>query len=185
MQLTSFLATTLALGAMAAPTWDFPSGGGNGVPGYPFGFPGCLSDQQAAFVVKQYKSILTNPDRKAAATTAQTLVDNNYVETSDSINVLAGYPEGGASFNGKQAFIDGVANAPAIPSMTDLDTFHNCNKILWEWRVDGLGRNVSPVKGINKIVVDPNTGVIKSVDLEFNSIAWGRDIGWTCTAPGQ
>ena len=67
--------------------------------------------------------------------------------------------------------------------MTDVDVFYQCNKIAWEWIANGIGMNVSPAKGFNKIVVDPQTGIIKSNDIEFNSIAWGRDMGWTCTAP--
>lgn len=69
--------------------------------------------------------------------------------------------------------------------MNDLDVFHDCNKIGWQWLVDGLGMDVSPVKGFNKLTVDPRTGVVKANDLEFNSIGWGRDIGWTCTPPPQ
>lgn len=65
--------------------------------------------------------------------------------------------------------------------MNDLDIWHDCTKIGWQWLVDGLALDVSPVKGFNKLVVDPNTGIIKSSDLEFNSIAWGEDLGgkWT------
>jgi len=52
----------------------------------------CLTDAKANYFVQGFKSILTNPDREAANATAQVLVATGYVETSDSINSLAGYP---------------------------------------------------------------------------------------------
>ena len=71
--------------------------------GYPFGNGFCLSDSQANFLAEQFKSVLTNPNRQAANTLATVLVASNYVETSDSINLLAGFP---------------VSNAPMhIPSL--------------------------------------------------------------------
>lgn len=76
---TLVLAVAAAAPALALPGW------GNTVPGYPWGFGFCLSDQQANWVVQQYKSILMNNNRAAAVQTASQLVDNNYQETSDSI----------------------------------------------------------------------------------------------------
>lgn len=86
---TLLLAATAATSALAAPTFDL---GGSRVPGYPYGLPQCLNDAQAAFIIKTFKSILTNPDRKAAVATANTIIDTRFTETSDSINVLAGNP---------------------------------------------------------------------------------------------
>ncbi|KAK3311957.1 hypothetical protein B0H66DRAFT_538905 [Apodospora peruviana] len=153
------------------------------VPGYPVDLGACLCDKQANFIVDKFKSILTNPDRTAAKTTAETLIAESYVEESDSINILAGYPLGGPSFASKQLFIDGVAAAPAIPSMDTLEVFHDCTRISWRWNVKGLGLNKYPVKGFNSFTVDPCTGQIKLSYIEFSSIAWGSDIGWTCTPP--
>lgn len=94
MQFKSLLlAATAATSVLALPTFDLLGGlGGNRVPGYPYGLPQCMSDAQAAFIVKTFKSILMNPNRAAAVTTGSSLIADNYVETSDSINVLAGYP---------------------------------------------------------------------------------------------
>ena len=68
--------------------------------------------------------MLTNPNRNAVSTTAQTLIADGYVETSDSINILAGYPIGGASFTGKQTYIQNLIHAPPIPTMDTLKIFH-------------------------------------------------------------
>lgn len=68
--------------------------------------------------------------------------------------------------------------------MTDLDIWHDCTKIGWQWVVDNLAMSKSPAKGFNKFTVDPATGFLKSNELEFNSIAWGIDLGGTWIGPG-
>ncbi|KAM7185511.1 hypothetical protein V8F20_011767 [Naviculisporaceae sp. PSN 640] len=183
---TSFLALAIPTLASASSTIDRrticllkPK-----VAGYPVSILGvCLEDKQADFIVEKFRSILTNPDRKAAKKTAEELIADVYVEESDSINILAGYTLGGPSFTSKKNFVDGVAGAPAIPSMKTLEVFHSCNKISWRWNVEGLARNIYPVKGINTFLVDACTGQIKATYIEFSSIAWGVDIGWTCAPP--
>ncbi|RMZ89028.1 hypothetical protein DV736_g3747, partial [Chaetothyriales sp. CBS 134916] len=136
------------------------------------------------FLVNQFKSVLSNPDRTAANATATVLVTENYVEESDSINILAGYPLGGPSFSGRTAFVQGVAGAPAIPGMSTLEVFHDCNRISWRWLAQGLGLSKYEVKGINDMYV-PNvfTGQISRDYLEFNSIAWGIDTGYSVQTP--
>ena len=97
MQLFSFiLPSLLATGALAMPSFPIKARSLNNpfspIPGYPIGLIPCLNDEQANFIVAAFQSILTNPNRQSANVTAQTLVADNYVETSDSINTLAGYP---------------------------------------------------------------------------------------------
>lgn len=89
---TLLLAATAGSCVLATPFLDFLKDGSGRLQGYPFGWGSCLSDAQAAWIIQNFKSILTNPDRNAAAQTANKLLDNSYVETSDSINVLAGDP---------------------------------------------------------------------------------------------
>lgn len=68
--------------------------------------------------------------------------------------------------------------------MDTLDLFHDCNNIAWRWNIPHLGANKYPVRGINLFTVNsPAKGQIVKTDLEFSSIAWGQDIGWTCQAP--
>lgn len=91
-------------------------------------------------------------------------------------------PVDGPTFPTKALFIQDVSTAPALPSIEDLEIFHGgCNKISWRWFVKDFGQYTA--KGISTFTVDPCTGQIKLAFLEFNSIAWGRDIGWTCTPP--
>jgi len=186
MQLSIVFTSLLATGALAFPSvarsFQNPF---SPIPNYPLGNGFCLTDSQANFIAAQFQSILTNPNRQGANVTAQTLVTTNYVETSDSINTLAGYPLGGSTFVGRTGFINGVVTAPAIPSMQTLAVFHDCTNILWRWLVTGLGSGEYEIKGMNHFIASPLTGQISTDYLEFNSIAWGRDIGWTCTPPGQ
>lgn len=56
----------------------------------------CLTDAQATYLVESFKNILSNPNRTAAAATAQVIISDDYIEVSDSINSLAGYPVSGS-----------------------------------------------------------------------------------------
>ena len=132
----------------------------------------CMNDWQAQQVVSGFMNILTNPNRQAANATAQTLIADNYEEISDSINSLAGYPLGSITFNGKQAFINGVINAPYISGMTTLAIYHDCTHITWRWLVTGLGSRVAEVKGVNVMTINTQGQIVED-DIEFNSIAWG------------
>lgn len=93
--LLTLLATTTAT---ILPRGGHGNGGGDDwsskspVPGYPRGNSHCLSDQQATFLVNTFKGMLTNTDRNGANKTAQILLAEGFVEESDSINILAGYP---------------------------------------------------------------------------------------------
>lgn len=97
--------TALAAAGAASAAAISERGWGSPIPGYPWGNGICLTDQQANFLVQQYMGLLTNPNRQQVNQTAQYLVTNNYFESSDSINILAGFPLGSNSFNGKQDFI--------------------------------------------------------------------------------
>lgn len=62
--------------------------------------------------------------------------------------------------------------------MTTLDVFHDCNKITWRWTANGLALATYPVNGISVFQVNnPGSGQIDRAYIEFNSIAWGVDVG--------
>jgi len=50
----------------------------------------CLSDAQATSIVDSWKTIITHTDRNAANATAQKLIAEEFLGTSDSISSLAG-----------------------------------------------------------------------------------------------
>lgn len=113
----SALTLAAAVPTTANPNWQNSPLGKSPISGYPMGNGLCLTDAQAKFLAGQFKSVLTNPDRQAANVTATALVADSYVETSDSINILAGFPLGGSTFSGKQAFIGMFFPTP--PSYVD------------------------------------------------------------------
>lgn len=89
--------STLLLSALAATTAVFaaPTQSSNPfspVPNYPLGNGVCLTDAQANFLAEQFRQTLALVDRNAAAKLANVLFADSYTETSDSINILAGYP---------------------------------------------------------------------------------------------
>lgn len=90
MQIKSLLiAAAAATTTLANPLLGL---GQSTVPGYPWGLGSCLTRQQATWIVQQFKSVITNPNRDAAVKLASVLLDDSFSETSDSINVLAGHP---------------------------------------------------------------------------------------------
>ena len=171
------------------------------IPGYPLGNGFCLTDQQSQFLVSTFVNALANTNRAATNTTMQALLASNYAEESDSINILAGYPVclpstiisystsltvtqlNSISFPNKAAYIASLLNAPPTPPFQILQSFHDCTNIGFRWIINGLGKNIDQIKGINQLVANPLTGQLSFDYLEFNSIAWGRDVGWTCTPP--
>ena len=171
------------------------------IPGYPLGNGICLTDQQSQFLVKTFVSALANTNRAATNATLQALLASNYAEESDSINTLAGYPVcvpsltiscppqftfmqlNSISFPSKAAYLASLLNAPPTPPFQILQSFHDCTNIGFRWIINGLGKNIDQIKGINQLVANPLTGQLSFDYLEFNSIAWGRDVGWTCTPP--
>ena len=75
-----------------------------------------------------------------------------------------------------------MLGAPGLTGINTLDIITgNCNKIVWYWLFTGVGTKQYEVKGINIFTI--NDGQIEQIDVEFNSIAWGLDIGFTVTPP--
>ena len=68
----------MATTALAAPGWGDRNG--------------ALSQRDAEDIVAKFSSILTHADIPTANKTAQALIAEGYTETSDSINILAGFP---------------------------------------------------------------------------------------------
>ncbi|KAK5072499.1 hypothetical protein LTR64_005028 [Lithohypha guttulata] len=163
-------ACTLASSAFAAPAWSaWPSN--------------CLAQGTATDIVNQYVTILNHYDVKAANATAQTLLADDYIEISDSILSLEGQPLNQTTFAGKQLYINGVLNAPPVEGISTLQVLvAGCDQILWQWVFTGIGSKVAQVKGFNLFGLNAQNQ-IKTVHLEFNSIAWGLDTGYQVIFP--
>ncbi|KIY01493.1 uncharacterized protein Z520_03045 [Fonsecaea multimorphosa CBS 102226] len=135
----------------------------------------CVSAAQATNIVNTFASFLTAPQAADFSTKANALLADNFTDTSDSINWLAGYPLGGVTFPSKAAFIGGQGAQPPIPTLTTLDIFFSCNKIAWRWLAQGIGSGQYEVKGMDMFTITP-AGQISQVFSEFNSGAWAADL---------
>jgi len=162
--------------AAAQPSW--PTWNRGGAP--------CLSPAVAAGLVTGFGSLIS----AYSNATANNLLAPTFSDTSDSIDFLAGLPEGTVTFPSKLAFELGQGSQPAIPfTVINIDAV-TCSTVAFRWFV-----TIGPtkVKGINifDAVYSGNTAV--GVDgwqigpnySEFDSGLWLEAIGGTCTPPAQ
>lgn len=114
-------------------------------------------------------------------TTAQKLLTDDFQEISDSINMPANKPLGSVTAN-KDVYIAGAQHAPPTTGIQSLAiTVSNCNNLIWEWNMNGVGMATYPVKGIGlfKLVRGGKLGLklqAKELKLEFINIACGLDV---------
>jgi len=140
----------------------------------------CLSMNDATHLVNAFASLLT--DFKVSVAN-KTLADD-FTDTSDSINWLAGIPLGSVTFPSKAAFIAGQGAEPSIGfEVLSIDAV-TCDVIAYRW-VASVASMEFPVKGISIIDAIHCSGQwqVESVFTEFNSAAWVADIGGSCSAP--
>jgi len=178
----SNIAAPVALAAVvsAAPTSLKPRGYDGG--------PTCIPYDIAISIETEWISTLTNFD----ATVATNLLAPNLVDTSDSINYIAGIPLGGPTFPSPQAYIAGQGAQPPIGFTvlgTDAITCDGVIALRW---VGQVGSNTYPAQGITILkavqsgpdaVVGPTGWQLESINTEFNSAAWLVDIGASCPPP--
>ncbi|OAP61881.1 hypothetical protein AYL99_04084 [Fonsecaea erecta] len=144
----------------------------------------CLSSAAATSVVNGFASLLT----AYTNATAEALLADDFTDTSDSINFLAGNPLGSVTFPSKLAFELGQGTQPAIGfELLNIDAI-TCTVIAFRW--EAILGTASPVKGINILYTENPTQTengwqIQSVFSEFNSGLWTTEIGGTCVPPSQ
>lgn len=83
---------------------------------------------------------------------------------------------------GKQAYINGVLFAPSLTGAQTLKVLVAGNQIVWYWRFTGVGSRQLPIQGFNLFDINDRKQ-ITAISVEFNSIAWGIDIGYTAADP--
>lgn len=90
---------------------------------------------------------------------------------------------GGITFAGKQGYIEGVLAAPPVLGITTNEVLvaGSC-KILWYWTFFGIGTAEYEVKGFNLFSLTSDLQ-IQTLNLEFNSIAWGLNTGYQIIFP--
>lgn len=146
----------------------------------------CLSYPIAAGLVNGFGSLIS----AYSNATANSLLAPDFTDTSDSIDFLAGLPEGTVTFPSKLAFELGQGAQPPIPfTVINIDAV-TCNTVAFRWFVTINGINI---KGINIFTAEfsgnYNLGVngwqIGPNYSEFDSGLWLVAIGGTCTPPSH
>lgn len=156
----------------------------------------CISQGAANQLVADFAATLTHVDIPASNRTLQRILGDDFFENSGSINLLAGYPVStlvsmwastrtnedqveAVTFRGKQGYINGLLMSEG-PSGIETNYVYvaNCNNVVWKWLFRGVGSRKYPVSGINIFHLN-NRNQIASMDVEFNNIAWGVNIGFT------
>lgn len=180
MRFSSIVApVTLAAVAVAAPAGLSTRGYGDG--------SGCIPYDVAISIETQWISTLTNFDEAVA----ENLLYPGLVDTSDSINYIAGIPLGGPTFPSAQAYEAGQgAQQPIGVTLLATDAV-TCDTIVLRW-VGQVGENIYPANGITvlKVIqvgadasVGPTGWQLSKIYTEFNSAAWIADIGGSCPPP--
>jgi hypothetical protein len=144
----------------------------------------CLTPNIASGLVSGFASLIS----AYSNATAKSLLAPDFSDTSDSIDFLAGIPEGVVTFPSKLAFELGQGAQPPIPfTVINIDAV-TCNVVAFRWFVTIGTVNI---KGINIFTAsysgDKYLGVrgwqIETNYSEFDSGLWLEAIGGTCTPP--
>jgi hypothetical protein len=83
------------------------------------------------------------------------------------------------------SYIGDELSSPPIPNVMTVDSFHTCDRFLWYWEFDGLGSGQYRVRGVTIGTYDTTTGQVSKQVVEFNSLAWAADTGYTITPPAN
>jgi len=153
-------------------------------------FPGCskrrcLTQNMADKFVTRFIGILEHQDTDLGNFTQamEIVLADDFQEISDSINSLAGIPLGSVTTSSKEEYIQETENAPPDSGIETIFTaVANCRNIIWHWNFPQVGSAQYPVKGFNYFQLNEYCQV-DTMSIEFNSIAWGSDIGFTTTPP--
>ncbi|KAK4935517.1 hypothetical protein LTR10_023428 [Elasticomyces elasticus] len=141
----------------------------------------CLSQADANNIAAQSTIFLQHLNVTEANATAQALFADGIVEYGDSINSLRGAPLGTQVENGKATYINDTLSTPPIPTINTLAVVAGCNQMVWQWEFLGIGTGANRVRGMTLITVDSGSKIVEQY-VEFNSLAWGADIGFNITA---
>lgn len=148
----------------------------------------CLSDDEAATIVKNFATLLEftsyngtqgAPGRGYKQDVSDATLAEDFVDISDSINFMAGKPLGSVTFPNKKAFDMGQGVMQPEVITETLNTFHDCNSITWRWKLTPKIPNAWPVVGINYMELNEKKLVSKNY-AEFNNGAWLQSFGRQC-----
>lgn len=107
----------------------------------------CLTNVTAGDLVTKFGSLITN----YTDSVADALLSDNFTDTSNSINMLGGYPLDAVTFASKAAFKAGQGSQPKIPfNVISIDTI-TCTNVTFRWTTTVVPNGLL-VKGVNSFV---------------------------------
>jgi len=148
----------------------------------------CLCLDVATEIVSGFLSLISAYNND----TANALLANKFVDTSDSIEYLVGIPLGSLTFPSKAIFELGQGSQPLVPiSLLKIDAVTCDGVIAFRWvafsAIGTLGVNgidiLYTVNSGDKNSVGPGGWQISQVFSEFNSAACIVDLGLPCNPP--
>lgn len=83
----------------------------------------------------------------------------------------------------KATYIADTTSTPPIPQIDTLSLVVECNEYVWQWRFYGIGPGPNPyIQGFTRALVNDD-GLIYYQYVEFNSLAWAENSGYTVSPP--
>ncbi|KAI8269773.1 hypothetical protein K4K58_000222 [Colletotrichum sp. SAR11_239] len=146
--------------------------------------PTCLSPEDGYQLATDFQALIRN----YSAAAADRLVAPEVVARCDGMNLLAGKPLGAPTYRDRdelKAALERQSGRPTPVTLRTVDVV-TCDTIVLKWTA-AFGEARLPVRGIQILTVEnagPMRGwAIKTIDTEFNSLAYLVNLGGTYKMP--
>ncbi|KAH0439169.1 hypothetical protein CcaCcLH18_02964 [Colletotrichum camelliae] len=146
--------------------------------------PACLSPEDGWQLATDFQALIRN----YSAAAADRLVAPEVVARCDGMNLLAGKPLGALTYRDRDELKAALERQSRRPTPVTLQTVDvvTCDTIVLKWTA-AFGEAKLPVRGIQILTVDKGGPMrnwsIKTIDTEFNSLAYLANLGGTYTMP--
>ncbi|KAF2765653.1 hypothetical protein EJ03DRAFT_205271 [Teratosphaeria nubilosa] len=136
-----------------------------------------LSQSQAEEIVGKFSAVLSGHGYQGMTInqTAQSVVAQDYVEYSQSLQSLEGVPLGGPTATSYKEWYDRVTAHPTADIVTNEVLVAGDHNILWSWTFPHIGSSQYEVSGFALLRIDSEQKICQR-KFEFNSLAWALDL---------
>lgn len=148
--------------------------------------PHCLSLEDGWRLAADFQALIRN----YSAAAADQLVAPDVVAHCDGMNALAGKPLGAPTYRNRdelKAALERQSGRPTPVSLRTVDVV-TCDTVVLKWTA-AFGEAKLPVRGIQILTVERGGPVggwaIKTIDTEFNSLAYLVNLGGTYSMPSD
>lgn len=90
-------------------------------------------------------------------------------------------------YSDRETYVTNTLSSPPVPQIDTLALVVECNTFVWQWRFYGIGGPTAPdpyVQGFTLATIN-EAGLIDYQYVEFNSLAWATNAGFTVTPPTE